>query len=152
MGEVNLNRQVFDKDIFYRTVDTNFSQLGPQQPDPTFFDIDLATVEDFFTLYDKFFFEIPKEGEVNSHLFLVKESGNYINYKQENEDIEALLEEIAQLRQENLDLRNENLQIIQSLTQQSISPIIEESISPPSLDVTLDNFNSSFGSLTLSEE
>jgi hypothetical protein len=147
---VNLNRQVFDRDIFYRTVDTNFSQLGPQDPDPTFFDIDLATIEDFFTLYNKFFFEIPKNGDINSHLFLIKESSNYINYRQTNEDIEALLEEIAQLRQENLDLRNETLQIIQSLTQQQ-TPITEsfEPIQP--IDIPASDFNLSSDLITLSE-
>ena len=112
MEQVNLNRQVFDKDKFNQTVDTTFSQLGPQQPDPTFFDINLATQEDFFTLYNKFFFEIPKEGDVNSHTYLITESTEYVGFQQNNEEIQALLQEIADLREENLALRQENVDLI----------------------------------------
>jgi hypothetical protein len=112
MEKVNLNRQVFNKDKFNQTVDTSFSQLGPQQPDPSFFDINLATQEDFFTLYDKFFFEIPKEGDTNSHMYLITESSNYINFQQNNEEIQALLQEITDLREENLTLRQENVDLL----------------------------------------
>ena len=113
MEQVNLNRQVFNKEKFNETIDTSFSQLGPQQPDPSFFDTDLATVEDFFTLYDKFFFEIPKEGQTNSHTYLITESTEYVGFQQNQEEIQALLQEIADLREENLTLRQENVQLIQ---------------------------------------
>jgi hypothetical protein len=111
---VNLNRQVFDKTKFNETVDTSFTQLVTQ-PDPTFFDLNLATVEDFFTLYEKFFFQIPKEGEVNSHTYLIKESSDYVGFQVNSEDIQALLDEIAQLRQENLLLRQEQISIVQQI-------------------------------------
>ena len=117
---VNLNRQVFDKKKFNETVDTSFTQLV-SQPDPTFFDLNLATVEDFFTLYNKFFFEIPKEGEVNSHTYLIRESSDYVGLQANSEDIQALLDEIASLRQENLATRQELLDVInQTATQQLI--------------------------------
>ena len=108
MEEVNLRRQVFNKDKFNETVDTTFSQLVDNTPAPVF-DINLATVEDFFTLYDNFFFEIPKEGDINSHRLLFKESGDYINAELINEEIQALLQEIVELRQENLELRQEQI-------------------------------------------
>jgi hypothetical protein len=111
---VNLNRQVFDKTKFNETVDTSFTQLV-SQPDPTFFDLNLATVEDFFTLYEKFFFQIPKEGEVNSHTYLIKESSDYVGFQANSEDIQALLDEIAQLRQENLLLRQEQIDIVKQI-------------------------------------
>ena len=111
---VNLNRQVFDKKKFNETVDTSFTQLVTQL-DPTFFDLNLATVEDFFTLYEKFFFQIPKEGEVNSHTYLIKESSDYVGFQANSEDIQALLDEIAALRQENLSLRQEQISIVQSI-------------------------------------
>ena len=111
---VNLNRQVFDKKKFNETVDTSFTQLVTQ-PDPTFFDLNLATVEDFFTLYEKFFFQIPKEGEVNSHTYLIKESSDYVGFQANSEDIQALLDEIAQLRQENLSLRQEQVDIVKQI-------------------------------------
>jgi hypothetical protein len=111
---VNLNRQVFDKTKFNETVDTSFTQLV-NQPDPTFFDLNLATVEDFFTLYEKFFFQIPKEGEINSHTYLIKESSDYVGFQANSEDVQALLDEIAQLRQENLSLRQEQISIVKQI-------------------------------------
>lgn len=108
MENIKLSRQVFNKDKFNETVDTEFSQLVDNTPAPVF-DVDLATIEDFFTLYDKFFFEIPKEGDVNSHRFIFKESGDYINAELINEEIQALLQEIVDLRQENLELRQEQI-------------------------------------------
>lgn len=106
---INLNRNVFDKNAFKNTVDTSFTQLV-STPDPTFFDINLATVEDFFTLYNKFFYEIPQFGEINSHEYLIKTSTEYINYQKTNEDIQALLDEIASLRQEILDIQLASIQ------------------------------------------
>jgi hypothetical protein len=111
---IDLNRQVFDKKKFNETIDTSFTQLVTPQ-DPTFFDLNLATVEDFFTLYEKFFFQIPKEGEVNSHTYLIKESSDYVGFQVNSEDIQALLDEIAQLRQENLLLRQEQISIVQQI-------------------------------------
>tara|TARA_B110000285_G_scaffold85850_1_gene98490 strand:+ start:1113 stop:1610 length:498 start_codon:yes stop_codon:yes gene_type:complete len=110
----NLNRTVFDKTLFNETIDTSFSELGDtNQPDPSFFDINLATQDNFFTLYEKFFFEIPKMGISNSHEYLVKKSGDYINFERDQQAIQELLDEIAELRIENVDLRilNVNLEV-----------------------------------------
>jgi hypothetical protein len=75
----------------------------------------LATEEDFWILYDKFFYLIPKEGEVNSHLYLVETSGEYVNYQPNQEEIQALLEEIAELRGENLEVRQQIADVILEL-------------------------------------
>lgn len=111
---ISLSQQVFPKKDFNKTVNTSFTQLV-NTPDPSFFDINLATIEDFFTLYTKFFYEIPKEGEVNSHTYLITESSEYVNFNPNQEEIEALLEEITELRQENLELRQEIVSTIQSV-------------------------------------
>ena len=104
--QTNLNRTVFDKEKFNQTVDTQFSQLiDRDQPVP--FDINTATIADFFALYDRFFYEIPKQGDINSHYYLVETSGEYINFNKYQEEIQALLEEISELRSNNLELRNE---------------------------------------------
>jgi hypothetical protein len=100
---INFSRQVFNKQKFSETVDTEFSQLVEKQ-DETFFDVNLATVEDFFTIYGNLFLEIPKNGEVNSHEFLINESTEYINFVAQNDTLNSLLQEIAELRQENLEL------------------------------------------------
>ena len=64
-------------------------------------------------MYQKFFYEIPKDGDVNSHEYLVQTSGDYIDYAPQREEIESLLAEIAELRIENLEVRQEIAQIIQ---------------------------------------
>jgi hypothetical protein len=101
-----LNRRVYDKDAFNDTVNTDFTELISSQ-DPSFFSLDLATIGDFFQLYEKFFYEIPKLGDTNSHLYLVETSGEYIDYAPREAEIQALLEEIADLRTENLELRQD---------------------------------------------
>lgn len=116
MAKVNLNRTVFDKRKFNQSVDTEFSQLVPKE-EQRFFDVDLATIEDFFTLYTNLFYEIPKEGATNSHEFLIKESSEYIDFEQINEDIQVLLEEITSLRTELLEKDRENLDLNQRLAQ-----------------------------------
>ena len=108
---VSFNKQVFNKQKFLETVDTEFSQLRKKQ-DETFFDANLATVEDFFIIYENLFLEIPKNGEVNSHEFLINQSTEYINFQSQNDTLNSLLQEIAELRQENLDIRQQNLELI----------------------------------------
>ncbi len=103
--EVTLVREAFNRKQFNDTVNTQFTELGVgTPPDLANFDPSLATVGDFFTIYQTLFFQIPKEGDVNSHLFLIKESSEYLNFRAQQEEIEALLEEISELRQQNLDL------------------------------------------------
>lgn len=99
----NLNRIVFDKIKFNSTVDKTFKELS-STPDPKFYDVNLATIDDFFELYRKLFYEIPKTGTINSHEFLIKESSDYLGDALTNDTIQALLEEITELRQEKLDL------------------------------------------------
>lgn len=112
---INFNRQVFNKEKFKNTVNTEFTQLV-QTPDETFFDPNLAEVEDFFTVYDNLFFDIPQTGETNSHEFLIKQSSEYIGFQQQNETIKELLDEITELRQENLEIRQQNLQLVEQFS------------------------------------
>ena len=100
---VTLVREQFDKVAFQQTVDTNFTQLGVQEPDLSFFDPNLATVGDFFSVYNNLFFLIPKEGP-NSHTTLIEESSEFVNYQANQLEIQALLDEIAELREQNLQL------------------------------------------------
>ena len=106
MTKITLKAQRFDKDKFNETVDTEFTQLN-NVPDPSFFDRDLANIDDFWYLYDKFFYIIPKLGEIESHEYLAKTSGEYADFSTISDEIQALLDEIAGLRRENLDLIQE---------------------------------------------
>ena len=103
MKKITLKAQRFDKNKFNETVDTKFSQLV-NVPNPSFFDRDLAVLDDFWYLYDKFFYIIPKLGEIESHEYLAKTSSEYADFATINTEIQALLDEIAELRKENLEL------------------------------------------------
>jgi hypothetical protein len=115
--QVKIQKTVFNKAAFNETVNTEFTQLVTT-PDPSFFDINLATQNDFWILYEKFFYEIPKDGEINSHEYLAKTSGEYASYEPQAEEIQALLEEIAELRTENLEVRQEIADVVQQFQQQ----------------------------------
>jgi hypothetical protein len=112
---INFSRQVFHKEKFKNTVDTEFTQLV-QTPDETFFDPNLAEVEDFFIVYENLFFNIPQTGETNSHEYLIKQSSEYIGYQQQNETLQELLDEITELRQENLEIRQQNLNLVEQFS------------------------------------
>ena len=101
--KITLKVQRFNKDKFNETVDTKFTQLV-NVPNPSYFDRDLAVLDDFWYLYDKFFYIIPKLGETESHQYLAKTSGEYADFSNINNEIQALLDEIAELRAENLQL------------------------------------------------
>ena len=101
----NLRREAFNRKQFDDTIDTSFKELGiANQPDPATFDPSLATVGDFFTIYQTLFYQIPKQGDVNSHEFLIKESTEYTQFIAQQEVINALLAEIDELRAQNVTL------------------------------------------------
>lgn len=100
MSQIPIEKQVFDKDQFGKVIDTEFTQLLNQQteiPSPTF------TLEDFFTLYDQLFYQIPKEGEAESHRYILQREADYLGVIIDQDDIQALLDEITALRQQVLD-------------------------------------------------
>lgn len=124
---VQLVREAFDRKEFNDTINTNFTQLGLTQQsdrDLSFFDPNLASVEDFFNIYNNLFFIIPKYGEINSHEYLIKESSDYIDYKANQEEIQALLDEIAELRETNLQLQVDMASILGA--KQEIDRAIED--------------------------
>lgn len=100
--KIDVKKVVFNKADYTKVIDTEFNQLGV-----TTISEDLenqVTVEDFFNNYNELFYDIPKKGQSNSHEFLVKTSGEYINFEEQNEIIQALQEEITALREANLEL------------------------------------------------
>tara|TARA_R110002051_G_scaffold60607_1_gene111168 strand:+ start:199 stop:564 length:366 start_codon:yes stop_codon:yes gene_type:complete len=113
---INLNRQVFERNAFERTVDTSFSQLVPQETQK-FFDTNLANINDFFVMYEKLFYEIPKQGEGNSHEYLITQSSEYINFQSLNEEIQALLDEISSLREDLLESNKLTVELQAELSQ-----------------------------------
>ncbi len=106
---LDLVKEVFNKAEYIKTINTSFNELGnititeELQVQPT--------VEEFFGLYNSLFYDIPALGETNSHQYLVKTSGEYINFNEVNDEIRALQAEIAQLRSDLLTAQMENIRI-----------------------------------------
>ncbi len=121
MKKITLKAQRFDKNKFNETVDTKFSQLV-NIPNPAFFDRDLAVLDDFWYLYDKFFYIIPKLGDIESHEYLAKTSGEYANFAKISDEIQALLDEIAELRKENLELIKDATNLEDAIDPNEVDP------------------------------
>lgn len=98
--KVDTKKKVFNKAQYPKTINTEFSELGVTSITTAI--EETPTVDDFFQLYDELFYEIPALGATNSHEYLVKTSGEYINFDQNSEIIEALQAEITALREESL--------------------------------------------------
>lgn len=123
--KVDLLKKVYNKNQYSQTIDTSFSEFGvttitedlQQQP----------SVEEFFGLYNSLFYDIPINGDTNSHEFLIQQSSRYANFEPSREEIEALQAEISQLR---TDLLESQIKVAELETGQKINlPLdtIEES-------------------------
>jgi len=118
MKKVDLNRKVWDKNKFGKTISSEFNQFSPPSDD-----IDLPTIDvgTFFQNYAEIFYDIPKTGDTNSHEFLVRQSQDYIGGNVINEDIAALLEEINSLRRELFELEEERLRELQARAEEAVN-------------------------------
>lgn len=106
---ISLKKDVFDKSRYVKTIDTSFNQLGVKTIAQEL--NEETTVEEFFSLYEEMFYTIPAEGNINSHRYLVEQSGEYINFDENLEEVEALREEIARLRTDILGLQIKNIEL-----------------------------------------
>jgi len=100
MSQIPIQKTVFDKNTYSRVVNTQFSQFlnqGAEDEQPSF------TIDDFFELYDQLFYQIPTEGDTNSHRFILEKEAEYLGVSINQDDIQALLDEITSLRQQVLD-------------------------------------------------
>lgn len=114
MGQqVNLIKQVYDKNQYKKVIDTSFTQLVTTNAAST--GSILPTVDEFFFYYNQLFFDIPKFGVTNSHEYLIKTSQDYIGVSNVVDDEkQALIDEITELRQENLELQQQILNNVTS--------------------------------------
>lgn len=102
--EVSLIKEVYGTATYRNVVDTEFSQLvKPAAPE----EVNL-TVDQFFIDYNRLFYEIPLQGEINSHEYLVNRSSAFLGGDTITDNEKALLEEINILRQQLLEA-NRNL-------------------------------------------
>jgi hypothetical protein len=114
MANYPLNKIVFNKEMYVKTIDTSFSQINPPSPPVE----NTMSVNDFFNLYNTLFYQIPISGSINSHQYLVEQSGQYIGSDIITADVQALLDEITSLRQ---DLLAANQQILTLQTSVNVS-------------------------------
>ena len=106
MANYSLNKTVYPKSIYENVIDTSFTQNQPSIPLE-----DIVTTDQFFELYNSLFYDIPAEGDTNSHAYLVQRSGEYINADGTSEDVQVLLDEITSLQQEILALNEQIIQL-----------------------------------------
>ena len=100
MSEIPVQKTVFNKDTYGRVINTQFSQLlnqGATEDTLSF------TVDDFFQLYEELFYQIPKEGDINSHKYILQKEADYLGISISQDDIQALLNEVTSLRQQVLE-------------------------------------------------
>ena len=100
MSQISVQKTVFNKDTYGRVVDTQFRQLINQDvvdETPSF------TIDDFFQLYEDLFYQIPKEGDTNSHQYILQKEADYLGISISQDDVQALLDEITLLRQQVLE-------------------------------------------------
>ena len=97
MPKISIQKQVFNKTTFPKVVDTQFHQLVDSNQVE---EIPVFTLEDFFNLYEQLFYQIPKEGDADSHQHILQKEADYLGVKLNTSDIQALLTEITTLRQE----------------------------------------------------
>ena len=109
-NRIDLKKTIYTKTQYSKVINTKFSELGATSVNEDL--VGESNVALFFEQYNTLFYEIPAEGDTNSHEFLVKTSGEYINFEANLEEIEALRTEITELRKEVLQLQIENANLI----------------------------------------
>jgi len=103
-NDINLQKTVFSSTEFSKVIDSTFKTftqpVAAEDPD---------TPEELFRLYEKLYYVIDVTGPIDSHEYLVKKSSELLTFDKVTEDIQPLLDEIAQLRQQNLGLNQQIL-------------------------------------------
>lgn len=101
-NEIQIKKTVYRKDQFDKVIDRNFTTFSqpPEQEQE-------ITLEQFFELYEQFYYEIPLEGDVNSHRYFLQRSSELVDFEKDTQDIQPLLDEIAQLRTQILEYQQQ---------------------------------------------
>lgn len=111
--DIKFEKTTFSKRQYEKSINTKFTELDVQSIQEQ---IDEApSTNEFFQMYNELFYDIPQQGNIDSHEFLIKKSTQYIGFTQNNQEIEALQNEISQLRTELLEAQKQVLDL-QSVT------------------------------------
>ena len=111
----------YNKRQLFKLKNYNFTQLDVKSTEEIIQesanDYDLSK---FFDMYENIFYEIPKNGAL-SHTTLIKDSSEYIDFVQNNAELELLQKEIGNLRIQLLNEQQKNIQSLSSNLSSSIS-------------------------------
>lgn len=111
--EVKIQKTVYRASTLDRVVDTSFSTFANNN---VVIEAETDTVEELFRLYGLLFLQIPVEGEINSHRYLVQRSSELFDTVETNNDVQPLLDEISELRAELLEANQQIIELNQQLT------------------------------------
>lgn len=99
-GDVKINIGLTTKVYSQKDIDSvlnrKFKQFGQSE------EVTEKTVDQFFVDYENLFYQIPVEGTVNSHEYLVKKSSELYRIDTSTESIQPLLDEITLLRSQSV--------------------------------------------------
>jgi hypothetical protein len=110
-NQVTLVKKIYNTNTYENVIDPTFTEFVTTT---TIIPETLITVSQFFDYYQQLFFDIPVDGVVNSHTYLVQQSQQYIGGSVIDLEKQALIEEINSLRQQLLDM-NQNFTNINNL-------------------------------------
>ena len=101
---IKITKRIYSENI-REVIDTEFNQLVkfPKVINPTKKTV-TAPLNDFFLLYEQYYFSIPPSGSDQSHLYLASKSLEALGF-----NLEDLQSEIEILREENVELKNQIL-------------------------------------------
>jgi len=105
-NDIRIQKTVLNKEEFDKVIDSSFTTFV----DPAA-EVDNDTVEELFRLYSKLYYEVPIEGETNSHTYLLKESSKLVNLEKDLTDVQPLLDEISDLRERLLSVNQEMVEL-----------------------------------------
>lgn len=109
--QVNLVKNNFSKTQYPKVIDTQFTQLIPVSQ--SLAEVPLPTINEFFSYYEQLFYNIPPQGETNSHEYLIRTSTAYIGLDDIAPEIRALQAEITSLREQLLEAIQDNTDLSQ---------------------------------------
>ena len=108
--KLDLRKNVFSKIEYPSVINTTFTDLGVTSISQDIISED--NVDKFFEMYNELFYAIPAEGDINSHEYLARTSGEYIDFDANEEEIEALQQEITTLREQLLEQQQVNIEAL----------------------------------------
>lgn len=99
---ISIKKTVYKKDTFGKVVDRSFKAFTQPVTEEQ-----ETTIEQFFSDYDNLFLEIPAEGDIQSHAYLINKSSELVDFEKDTTDIQPLLDEISQLRAQVLEYQEQ---------------------------------------------